>query len=148
MGFITETTKSNRWLDRRRTTHNEVSSLILWPVKLSKFCFNYQSEKVLVSNMFSFSNNVFCHIKFLHLIHIWFVLCKLINMEGLNFLPNNEYLDWSELKPFADDKYNVAETIKLACKMEENFMGKRWNCWLPAFSPIHTMLLSLLHQDK
>ena len=32
---------------------------------------------------------------------------KVLNMHRVNTLPNNKLLDWSKLKPFADDKINA-----------------------------------------
>ena len=32
--------------------------------------------------------------------------------QRINFLPNNNFLDWSKLKAFADDKTNVTEKLK------------------------------------
>ena len=42
--------------------------------------------------------------------HIYFVICKYMYMYMdiyLNSLPHDKFLDWSNLKAFADDKINV-----------------------------------------
>ena len=45
----------------------------------------------------------------------------------LNSLPNNKFLDWSNLKAFADDIINVTEKLKFARGHEENIVGKGEN---------------------
>ena len=45
----------------------------------------------------------------------------------LNSLPNDNFLDWSKLKAFADDKTNVNEKLKFVLGQVENIVGKREN---------------------
>ena len=66
----------------------------------------------LVSNIFSFSHNVFQ---------------KKPSSESFNSLPNNKILDWSKLKAYADDKINVTEKLKFVMGKVENFVGKGEN---------------------
>ena len=56
-----------------------------------------------------------------------------------NSLPNDNFLDWSKLKAFADDILNLAEKLKFVLARVENIVGERGNRWLPAFSPFPTM---------
>ena len=62
-----------------------------------------------------------------------------IRVHQFNSLPNDKFLDWSKLKGFADDKINAAEKFEFVLQREENIVGKRRKCWLPAFSPFPTM---------
>ena len=55
---------------------------------------------------------------------------------NFNSLPNNKFLDWSKLKAFADEKFNITQTLKFVLGRVENFVRK---CWLPPFSPFPTM---------
>ena len=45
----------------------------------------------------------------------------------INSLPNDEILDWSKLKAFADDKLNVTKELKFVLGREENIVGKGEN---------------------
>ena len=49
-------------------------------------------------------------------------------------LPNDEILDWSQLKAFADNKINLIEKLRYVLGWLENIVGKM------AFSPFHTMI--------
>ena len=51
-------------------------------------------------------------------------------------LPNDKYsaLDWSKLKPFADDKYIVTETLKLIDKRGKDNVGLVENAFPTLFS--------------
>ena len=40
----------------------------------------------------------------------------------LNSLPNDQILDWSRLKSFADDKINLNEKLKLVLERIENIV--------------------------
>ena len=60
-------------------------------------------------------------------------------MLELYTLPNDTFLDWSKLKEPCRDKINVAEKFKSILGREENIVGKRRKCWLPAFSPFPAM---------
>ena len=44
-----------------------------------------------------------------------------------NPLPNDNFLDWSKLKEFADDKLNVIEISNFFLKRKENIVGKGEN---------------------
>ena len=65
--------------------------------------------------------------------------------RAFNSLPSDEFLDWSKLKVFADDKINVTEKWKfvLVGTGRKN-CGKRRKCWLPAFSPFPTFFSIVL----
>ena len=56
-----------------------------------------------------------------------------------NSLPNNNILDWSKLKAFADVKIYVTEKLKFVLGKVENIMGKGEKGWLPAFSSFPTL---------
>ena len=62
-----------------------------------------------------------------------FKICPLQDKElfhwyrFVNFLPNDQILDWSKLKAFADDKMNVAETMIYVYGRVENVVGKGEN---------------------
>ena len=45
----------------------------------------------------------------------------------VNSLPNDEILEWSKLKAFADVKINVTKISKFVLKTEENIVGKGEN---------------------
>ena len=45
----------------------------------------------------------------------------------INSLPNNNFVDWSQLKAFADNKINVIEKLKFVLQRTENIVGKRGN---------------------
>ena len=50
---------------------------------------------------------------------------KFISYENqLNAFPNDKFLDWSNLKAFADDKMKVAEKLKFVLGGGENIVGK------------------------
>ena len=51
----------------------------------------------------------------------------LLNYFPLNSLPNDNFLDWSKLKVFADDKINVNEKFKFGSGTVENIVGKGEN---------------------
>ena len=42
----------------------------------------------------------------------------------INPLPEDNILDWSKLKAFADDKINVTQKLKVALRKVENMVGK------------------------
>ena len=44
-----------------------------------------------------------------------------------NALPNDNFLDWSKLKAFAEDKLNLAEKLKFVFEWGENIVGKGEN---------------------
>ena len=46
---------------------------------------------------------------------------------NFNLLPNNKFLDWSKLKAFADEKFNITQTLKFVLGRVENFVGKGEN---------------------
>ena len=47
--------------------------------------------------------------------------------DWLNFLPNDNILDWSKLKAFADGKISVNEKLKFGLGRVENILGKGEN---------------------
>ena len=70
------------------------------------------------------------------MIHLYFVstavpdymyLYSVTRIEGINSLPNNNFLDWTKFKAFADDKLNVAKIVIYFFDRVENIMGKGEN---------------------
>ena len=59
--------------------------------------------------------------------------------SDLSPLPNDNLLDWSKSKAFADEKINVTENMLFCLGKVENIVGKRRKCWLPVFSPLPIM---------
>ena len=53
----------------------------------------------------------------------------------LNSLPNDELLDLSKLKAFADDNLNVYQKLKFASGRVENIVGKGENAGYQHFLP-------------
>ena len=45
-------------------------------------------------------------------------------MQKISFLPNDNSLNLSKLKEYADDKINVTEKLKFVLERVENFVGK------------------------
>ena len=62
--------------------------------------------------------------------------------ERVNSLPNDKFLDWSKLEAFADNKTNVTLNRNSFWDGGKR-CGKRRKCWLPAFSPFHTIFSKL-----
>ena len=48
-------------------------------------------------------------------------------LEIINALPNDNFLDWSRLKAFADDKLYLTQNIKVVFHRIENIVGKEEN---------------------
>ena len=48
-------------------------------------------------------------------------------MIAFNSLPNDKILDWSKLKAFADENFNIAKTVISVCDRVENIVGKGEN---------------------
>ena len=63
----------------------------------------------------------------------------------INSLPNDKILDRSKLKAFAEDKLNVVQKLNFFNGRVKSIVGKRRECWLPAFSPFPTMISKVLH---
>ena len=59
----------------------------------------------------------------------------LVNLATLS-LPNDKILHVTNLEY---NKINVAQMLMSVFDRIENIVGKRRNCWLPAFSPFSTM---------
>ena len=70
--------------------------------------------------------------------------CDITKHTLFNPLPNNNFLDWSKLKAFADDKLKVTEKLKMVLGRVENIVRKGENagyqhfllfpqCFLKAF---------------
>ena len=55
-----------------------------------------------------------------------------------NPFPNNQILDETKLKAFADYKLNNKNDISIFQRVK-NIVGKGENAWLPAFSPFPTI---------
>ena len=62
-----------------------------------------------------------------------------ISLRIFNYLPNDNILDVTKLKAFADDKKKLAQMMISDFDRVENFAGKGRKCWLPAFSPFPAM---------
>ena len=73
---------------------------------------------MLPNSIFSFSRDIFPSLtdSSEHVCYIKFVVC--------NSLPNNKFLDLSQLKAFADDKLTVAEKFQLVFGRVENIVEK------------------------
>ena len=99
-------------------------------------------EKMRVASIFFFSHNVFNPIKDKKKITILvnFILwyANVFNLDQIrillfgkdlhcNSLPNNNILDWTKLKAFADDKLNLTKNLKLVLGRVENIVGKGEN---------------------
>ena len=86
----------------------------------------------MVTSIFYFSHDVFRS-----------VLAQV--QETLRFfgtgltLPNNNFLDWTKFKAFADDKLNASKIMISLSYRVEKIVGKGENAGLPAFSPFPTM---------
>ena len=52
---------------------------------------------------------------------------KELNLIQINFLPNDKILDWSKMKPFADDKIRVLKVIIFVFDRVENTVEKGEN---------------------
>ena len=66
----------------------------------------------------------------------------------LNPLPNDEILDVTKFKAFAEDILNVARITISLFDVVENTGEKGGKCWLPAFSSFsHSVFQSFLLQD-
>ena len=51
----------------------------------------------------------------------------LLNAYLINSLPNDNFLDWTKFKAFADDKSNVAKNLIFLFDRVENIVGKGEN---------------------
>ena len=111
----------------------------------------WETEKMLVTNIFSFSHNVFYPLrdKFYHFPpYLIFCLQNAFNLDHfetfcsqkltnnscvgdeqdpVNSSTNDKFLDWFKLKTFADDKTNVPKNLKFVFGRVENIVGKREN---------------------
>ena len=47
--------------------------------------------------------------------------------DKVNSLPNNKFLDWSELEEIADEIINVPKNLKFVLRWVENIVGKGEN---------------------
>ena len=85
-------------------------------------------EKMLVTNIFSFSHNFFYHItdKNHYFSNIKFVICECFQFERVQHF-HNKIFDWSILKAFADDNLNVNQKFRFALGRVENIVGKGKN---------------------
>ena len=81
----------------------------------------WEKEKLLITSNFSFSHSVFqkaCFPGVSKSVVVW---------ELINSLPDDQVLDWSNLKAFADDKLKVTEKLKFVLRRIENIIGKGEN---------------------
>ena len=73
-----------------------------------------------------------------------FLCCEpCTSRRGLNSLPNNKFLDWLKLKASADNKNKCGRKIEICFRKGRKHCGKRWKCWLSAFSPFPIMFSKL-----
>ena len=54
-------------------------------------------------------------------------LSHTLSTGGFNSIPNDKNRDWSALKPFADDTFNIAKIMIFVCDRVENIVGKGEN---------------------
>ena len=66
-----------------------------------------KSKKILVTSIFSYSQNFF--------------------YPSLNPLPSDKFLDWSKFKAFADDKIILTQKLRVVLGRVENIVGKGEN---------------------
>ena len=67
----------------------------------------------------------------------------------LNPFPNDNILQWSKLKEFADDNFEFDENGRKLSKRVENTVRKRRNCSLQAISPFsHSVFRRLVLQTR
>ena len=92
-------------------------------IRILPHCLSYEVQISLCESHLN------CH---LQILSIW--------TPSLKSLRNDKILDWTKLKAVADDKLNFAKMIISLFGKVEKHCGKRTKCWLPAFSPLATML--------
>ena len=56
-------------------------------------------------------------------------------MSVITSLPNDNFVDLSKLRAYADDMLDVVQMNRFSLDSMENLVGKEENGWLPAFSP-------------
>ena len=61
-------------------------------------------------------------------------------------LPNDKILDWSRLKAFADENFNITKTMISVCGRVENIVGKMLVISIFLFS--HNVFKSFLFQGR
>ena len=57
-------------------------------------------------------------------------------------IPDDKILNFSKFKAFADDKIWLNRIMKFVFDRVK-YCGRGRKCWLPVFSPLHTMFLTL-----
>ena len=60
-------------------------------------------------------------------------------------MSDDKILALSKMRAFADDNLNVAQMVQTFSDMVINIVGKKRNCWSPAFSPFSTMFSKSLY---
>ena len=120
-----------------------------------------EKEKMEISCIFFFSNNVFYPIrKTLHnqncclqILSVWTKLkfCHLVMARNLalcciNSWPNDNLLDWSNLKAFAENKINMAQKLKFVSGQIGNIVGKGENTGFQQFLLVPQCLLKAFFQ--
>ena len=59
---------------------------------------------------------------------LFFLMAQIMSPQGyFNSLPNNKFLNWSEIKVFADDTINMTEKLKFGFRRVVNIVGKGEN---------------------
>ena len=69
------------------------------------------------------------------------VNCLQKKVNKVKSLPNDKFLDLSELKAFADEKVNMSKKFQFMVGRVENIVGKGENASYQHFSPFPTMIL-------
>ena len=62
-----------------------------------------------------------------HSEHDWKVMESRLKVRLFKSLPNDNILDWSKLKAFADDKIILNEKLEFVLEIIENIVGKGEN---------------------
>ena len=86
--------------------------------------FSHTFFNSLLSGLCSKLDNSFKHCR---LEQICLEIMKIIIKQRYYALPNNKFLDWSQLKAFADDKIKVTEKMKFVWEMVETIVGRGEN---------------------
>ena len=63
----------------------------------------------------------------------------------INSLPNDKILDWSKLKAFADDKFNIVKIMEIVVNNTENIVGKGENAAYQHFLLFQQCFLKGMH---
>ena len=84
-----------------------ILNCIRWPFSTSRTFSAIVFSLIMMNQLFFTVIRIFCQFPFLH-----------------NFLPNDKILDWSRLKPFADNNVNRVHMMEFFFFRIENILGK------------------------